>query len=109
VSVTVRVYVTSDGKRPYNQWLAMLEWTTRQRVESRVFRFEQGNLGDHKPLMDGLWEARLAFGPGYRVYFGKDGTSTVVILSGGTKATQRDDIRRARRFWADYLNGDQDG
>jgi putative addiction module killer protein len=108
VTLTVREYVTSDGKRPYTLWLRMLEWTVQQRVESRVFRFGQGNLGDHKPLMDGLWEARLAFGPGYRIYFGKDGKS-IVILLGGTKATQREDIRRARQFWTDYLNGDQDG
>jgi putative addiction module killer protein len=109
VNVIVREYVTSDGKRPYSLWLAMLEWTVRTRVESRVFRFGQGNLGDHKPLMDGLWEARLASGPGYRLYFGRDGKSIVVMLLGGTKATQREDIRKARRFWTDYLSGDQDG
>jgi putative addiction module killer protein len=75
----------------------------------RLVRIKTGNLGDHKSLLDGLWEARLAFGPGYRIYFGKDGEGLIVLLGGGSKATQRQDIWRARQSWRDYLDGGQDG
>ena len=64
---------------------------------------ELGNLGDHKTVGGGVWEARVTFGPGYRIYFGKDGHSIVVLLLGGDKGSQSQDIRRAQRSWADYL------
>lgn len=74
----------------------------RARVQARVLRFELGNLSDHKAIGGGVWEARLAFGPGYRIYFGKDGRSIVVLLCGGDKGSQARDVRLARRSWADY-------
>jgi putative addiction module killer protein len=70
----------------------------RARVQARVLRFELGNLGDHKSVGSGVWEARLAFGPGYRIYFGKDGESVILLLLGGAKSTQRRDIRHAQGF-----------
>lgn len=87
----------------------MLDKVARHRIRARLDRFMAGNLGDHKSLLDGLWEARLAFGPGYRIYFGKDGETMIVLLGGGSKATQRQDIWRARQAWRDYLDGEQDG
>jgi putative addiction module killer protein len=62
-----------------------------------------GNLGDHKSVGAGVWEARLTFGPGDRLYFGKQGESIIVLLLGGAKASQARDIRRAQGFWHDYL------
>jgi putative addiction module killer protein len=56
-----------------------------------------------------VWEARLTFGPGYRIYFGKDGHSIIVLLLGGAKASQARDIRRAQEFWRDYLEAKRDG
>ena len=73
LEVIVREYVTKDGKRPFSMWVAMLDGEVRDRIRARLVRFTTGNLGDHKSLLDGLWEARFAFGPGYRIYFGKDG------------------------------------
>jgi putative addiction module killer protein len=90
-------------------WIAMLDGVARDRIRMRLARFTTGNLGDHKSLLDGLWEARLAFGPGYRIYFGKDGKAVIVLLGGGSKATQRRDIWRARQSWRDYLDGEQHG
>jgi putative addiction module killer protein len=109
VGVIVREYVRNDGKRPFSLWVAMLDGAVQDRIQARLVRFTTGNLGDHKSLLDGLWEARLAFGPGYRIYFGKDGESLIVLLGGGSKATQRQDIWRARQSWRDYLGGGQDG
>jgi putative addiction module killer protein len=78
-------------------------------VQARVLRFELGNLGDSKSVGAGVWEARLTFGPGYRLYFGKDGETVVVLLLGGAKGSQRRDIRRAQDFWRDYRDGKRHG
>jgi putative addiction module killer protein len=109
VKVIVREYVTKDGKKPFSMWIAMLDTVVQDRIRMRLARFTTGNLGDHKSLLDGLWEARLAFGPGYRIYFGRDGKAVIVLVGGGSKATQRQDIWRARRSWRDYLNREQHG
>jgi putative addiction module killer protein len=74
-----------------------------------VLRFELGNLGDHKSVGAGVWEARLAFGPGYRIYFGRDGESIILLLLGGAKASQARDIRRAQGFWRHYREAKRHG
>jgi putative addiction module killer protein len=105
----VREYLTRDGSNPFREWLGTLDIAVRARVQARVLRFELGNLGDHKSVGSGVWEARLAFGPGYRIYFGKDEESVILLLLGGAKATQRRDIRRAQEFWRDYLEAKRHG
>ena len=87
----------------------MLDTSARARIQARVLRFETGNMGDHKSIGSGVWEARVAFGPGYRIYFGKVGSKVVVLLCGGDKGSQRKDITRARRHWADYQEATTDG
>jgi len=103
MKLRVREYVTAEGKNPFREWLNMLDVSVRARVQARIFRFETGNLGDHKSVGVGVWEARLPFGPGYRVYFGKEDQAAILLLLGGDKASQRKDIRLARQFWIDYL------
>lgn len=103
MALTVREYQTAQGKVPFRDWLATLDRATRARVQARVVRFETGNLGDHKGVGEGVQEARVMFGAGYRIYFGRDGTSLVLLLAGGTKASQAKDIRRAQDYWRDYL------
>ena len=94
----VREYLTADGKNPYREWLDTLDVTPRARIQARVLRFSTGNLGDHKSVGGGVWEARVMFGPGYRIYFGKDGAHLVLLLLGGDKSTQTADgsVRRSR-------------
>ena len=70
MAVTVREYETADGKVPFRDWLDTLDRATRARVQARIVRFETGNLGDHKGVGGGVQEARVMFGPGYRIYFG---------------------------------------
>jgi putative addiction module killer protein len=89
MALTVREYLTADGKNPFREWLRSLTKAVGARIQLRVQRFELGNLGDHKNV-GGVWEARVMFGPGYRIYFGKDGNSIVVLLAGGDKG----DLRR---------------
>ena len=103
MSLSVREYETADGVSPFRRWLATLGPSIRARIQARVLRFEAGNLGDYKNVGSGVWEARMMAGPGYRIYFGRDGTSLVLLLAGGTKASQAKDIRRAQDYWRDYL------
>lgn len=74
-----------------------------------MLRFELGNLGDHKSVGEGVWEARLDFGPGYRVYLGQDGPVVVLLLCGVDKSTQAKDIRQAKTYWKRYLKEQDDG
>jgi len=109
MNFAVREYLEQDGRSPFRDWLAGLDVSTRARVQARVWRFESGNLGDHKLLGDGVWEARLAFGPGYRLYFGRAGQTVVLLLLGGDKSSQTKDIQRAKRYWANYAKGTKHG
>jgi putative addiction module killer protein len=78
-------------------------------VQARILRFETGNLGDHKDVGKGVWEARFDFGAGYRLYFGKLGREIILLLLGGDKKSQNKDIQRARKFWTEYLKETRDG
>jgi len=101
-SLTIREYVTALGTSPFRTWLDYLDITVRARIQARVFRFETGNLGDHRAVGSGVWEARCDFGPGYRIYFAKPGTTILLLLLGGDKASQRTDIRNSQKYWSDY-------
>jgi putative addiction module killer protein len=99
----IREYLRDDGNSPFRDWLEDLSVSTHARVQARIARFEAGNIGDTKSVGGGVQEARFHFGPGYRLYFGVDGQSVILLLCGGDKGSQRNDIRRAQRFWKDYL------
>ena len=103
MSFIVREYVDDGGRIPFRDWLSDLDTVTRARVQARILRFETGNLGDHRDVGGGVWEARLDFGPGYRLYFGRSGREVVLLLQGGSKKSQKNDIKRAREFWSEYL------
>jgi putative addiction module killer protein len=77
----------------------------RARIQARVLRFETGNLGDHKSVAERVWEARVMFGPGCRIYFGKEGRLIILLLMGGDKSSQARDIRKAQRLWNEYFEG----
>ena len=109
MSFSVREFVSSDGRVPFREWLARLDVTIRARIQVRILRFESGNLGDYKSVGNGVWEARLLFGSGYRLYFGKDGNKIIVLLVGGDKASQSRDIKFAQRYWNEYLEEAQHG
>jgi putative addiction module killer protein len=107
--VRVAEYRRTDGRCPFREWLETLDGVTASRIEARLQRFEEGNLGDHKLVAPGIWEARLVFGPGYRLYYGRDGATLIILLVGGDKGSQRRDIIRARWAWAGYLAEKHDG
>lgn len=104
----VREYLDSNGRNHFRTWLTGLPPEVAARIQARIFRLERGILGDTKPVGHGVRELRLAFGPGYRVYFGFDGPRTVLLLAGGDKRSQRRDIIAARRHWLDYRRRKRD-
>ncbi|MCC7440194.1 MAG: type II toxin-antitoxin system RelE/ParE family toxin [Bdellovibrionales bacterium] len=102
-SKELRVYEKPSGKRPFEDWLfGIRDKAVVARIVARLNRVAHGNMGDVKGLGNGLSELRLAFGPGYRVYFAFDGDTLVVLLSGGDKGSQVRDIKQARQFLEDY-------
>lgn len=103
-AVRIDYYKTPEGKEPFKEWLSGLDAVTRARIDSRLKRVEGGNLGDWGPIDDsaGVFEFRFAFGPGYRIYFGRKGNTIVILLCGGDKSTQRRDAAKAKRLWADH-------
>ncbi len=101
-------YQDENGNEPVNKWINNLQDpTTRRRIFQRIFRMQSGNYGDYKSLKDGIFELRLKFGAGYRIYFGEDGETIVVLLCGGDKSTQKQDIETAKFYWEKYLSNEE--
>ena len=98
----IRYYVAIDGRQPFAEWFADLESVARAKVTRAIIRLEQGNFSNVKSVGEGVFEYRIDFGPGYRVYFGQDGQIQVILLTGGTKKQQQRDIDEARAYWRDY-------
>jgi len=101
--ITVLRYVSESGQEVVTDWLLSLnDRQTRARIETRFFRLAAGNFGDCKPLRDSVWELRIDWGPGYRVYYAKVGDAIVLLLCGGDKRKQKVDIERAIHYLADF-------
>jgi putative addiction module killer protein len=99
----VDVYVDAAGRAPFSDWLRNLrDGAGRARIRARINRLRLGNFGDCKPVGEGVNELRVDYGPGYRVYFAEAGRRVVLLLCGGDKRTQVQDIERARVLWSDF-------
>jgi putative addiction module killer protein len=75
------------------------------KITRAIARMEQGNFSNVKSVGEGVLEYKIDFGPGYRVYFGRDGDTIVILLTGGTKKRQQRDIEAAHGYWQDYKKG----
>ncbi|OGQ36138.1 MAG: addiction module killer protein [Deltaproteobacteria bacterium RIFCSPHIGHO2_12_FULL_43_9] len=96
-------YLTSDGENPFNEWLRGLkDISARAIIRKRLNRVRKGNFGNAESVGDGIFELKIYYGPGYRVYYGLDGNTVVVLLCGGDKGSQRKDIQKAKEYWKDY-------
>jgi putative addiction module killer protein len=98
----LRYYLRSDGQSPFEDWFGDLDSVARAKVTVALARLGQGNIAGLKGVGAGVLEWRIDFGPGYRVYLGRDGETLVILLTGGTKQRQRRDIEDAKAMWADY-------
>jgi len=100
---SIEHYRTADGVDMFERWLDNLaDEKIESRITSRLFRVQQGLFGDCKPLQQGVWELRIDYGPGYRIYYSLIGRRVVILLCGGDKRTQQGDIKRATAFLKDH-------
>jgi len=105
----VQIYVTEAGDVPFSQWLNGLRDTrTRGIIRARINRVRLGNFGDCRSLGEGIFEFRIDYGPGYRIYFAQEGQTLVILLCGGDKSSQRQDIETAKIYWTDYRSRSDD-
>ena len=96
-------YVSASDVDVYQDWLdGIRDRTTRARITRRVDRIKDGNFGDHEPCRDGVYELKIDFGPGYRVYYSRVGETVVLLLAGGDKSSQNKDIDKAVANLQDY-------
>ena len=99
----LEIYVTPDGTLPFEAWVRRLrDEQARARIRARLARVRLGNLGDAHAVGAGVWELRIDYGPGYRVYYARSGTAILLILCGGDKRTQVGDIQQAQAYWQEY-------
>jgi putative addiction module killer protein len=101
--VEIHHYLTASGSDPYQDWLDNLkDLKGRVAIQRRVDRLAVGNFGDHKFCQEGVWELRIDFGPGYRVYYAQAEQAIILLLCGGSKRTQIGDVKKAVTCWRDY-------
>ena len=101
--IEVRRYVTESGQDAFGDWLTGLkDARARAKVAARIARLAAGNFGDCKPLRAGVWELRIDWGPGYRVYYAMLERTCVLLLCGGDKRKQEAGVKRAIAYWNDY-------
>ncbi len=98
----LRAYIDERGNRPFASWFEALNYEAAAKVTIALTRMEHGNFSNSKSVGAGVHEYKIDFGSGYRIYFGKDGDTLVVLLGGGTKKRQHKDIALAQAGWADY-------
>lgn len=107
---TINEYTDEKGKSPYAEWLRSLrDARAKAKIIMQVDKMELGLFGDVEPIGDGLSELRIHYGPGYRVYYGKEGQQVYLLLCGGDKSTQPKDIKKAKAYWQDHKRRNQHG
>ena len=102
--IEIRQYVDRLGRKPFERWFEKLDDDTQARMTISLDRLERGNFSTAKSVGAGVLELRLDFGPGYRIYFGKDGEQLVILLGGGSKKRQQANIDTACALWQEYRN-----
>jgi putative addiction module killer protein len=101
-SIDLKEYLDASGRSPFGRWFGRLDGTAAARVTTSLTRLGHGNWSNTKGVGAGIFELKVDYGPGYRVYFGKDGERIVILLGGGTKKRQDRDIGSAQECWKDY-------
>lgn len=100
--IRVAEYLEPSGRSPFRRWFDELDATAAAKVATALYRLGQGNFSNVKGAGAGVFEYRIDFGPGYRIYFGKDSATCVILLGGSTKKRQSAAIRAAADAWTDY-------
>jgi putative addiction module killer protein len=100
--IELRGYIDENGSKRFAQWLDGLDAAAAAKVAIALARMEQGNLSQVRGVGSGVFEYKIDFGPGYRIYFGREGDRLVILIGGGTKKRQQQDIAAAQQCWAAY-------
>ena len=95
-------YLDEKGRSPFEDWFNRINAQAAAKVTTALVRLESGNTSNAKSVGSGVYELKIDFGPGYRVYFGHDGPKVVILLAGGTKKRQSKDIETAKKRWNNY-------
>ena len=100
--IKIEYYAKPNGKEPYTEWFDNLrDIKVKAKISVRIDRLRMGNFGNCEPVGGGISELKIDYGPGYRVYFGQIGNVIIIILCGGDKSTQKNDIKIAHEYWED--------
>ena len=102
MTISVREYVDAKGESPFAHWFEGLDPVAGAKVATALYLLEQGNFSRVKGVSGGIYEYKISFGHGYRLYFGKDGEALIILLGGGSKKRQQADIAAALSCWQDY-------
>lgn len=110
--IDVRYYEDEAGHQPFAKFFKRVKGMAAVKITAAITRFRAGNTGDSKSVGKGLSELRIDWGPGYRIYYGWEGSKLIILLSGGAKKTkklQTADIEKAQAYWADYKSRKRKG
>jgi len=100
---TIEYYLTQAGEKPFKKWLeAINDIRARQKVRIRLDRVRLGSLGKNRSVGEGVFELKIDYGPGYRVYYAIEERTVILLLLGGDKSSQKGDIILARKYWKDH-------
>jgi putative addiction module killer protein len=102
MAIAVQEYLDENGDSPFARWFNNLDAIAAAKVATVLYRLEQGNFSKVEGVGGGIYERKINFGPGYRIYFGKDGETLVILLGGGSKTRQQADVTAAVSCWQDY-------
>ena len=102
MKIIIEHYITEDGLDPFEKWFNKLNAVAAAKISTALYRMELGNFSNVKSLGDGVFEFKVDFGPGYRIYFGQDGDELIILVGGGTKKLQDRDIKIAKQYWSEY-------
>lgn len=99
----VKEFITKNGKNPFRNWVDNLKNIQIQaKIDIRIARLRLGNFGDTKPVGQGVYELKIHFGPGYRIYYGIEDEKIILLLCGGEKKSQKNDIQKAIAYWKEH-------
>jgi len=99
----IQEFITGDDTNPFREWLdSIKDMRTQIKIDLRLARVRLGNFGDTKSVGKGVYELKIQFGPGYRIYYGLEGNKIVILLCAGDKSSQKKDIKKAIMFWKEY-------
>lgn len=102
MKIIIESYITAEGIEPFARWFNKLNAIAAAKVSTALYRLELGNYSNVKSLSDGIYEYKIDFGPGYRIYFGQDGEELIILVGGGSKKQQDKDIKMAKNYWQEF-------